>query len=317
MPTFVGSAPDAADIPTPNPPGPPDPPIPPPLGGGTTYYLATTGNDSDPGGVLDPFLTLGHFWSIAGPGDNLRVRGGTFSGAAARNMDLHNTYGDPSGTSGAPITVTNYTDEVPIFDGGANGSTNSDRYWLLANGPSSFITINGIKLINYNMNQNGIITVTGGSSTASGWILSNLDSQQVGGGTCDATNQNIYWGANVQGALVDTCILRGPYPTTPTTGAGVGTDHYPAAQDVTVRDCTFINCHKGTQIYGSPGGSPSGVTIAILDNVYTNCGRNIELVWYQQALVTGNTGTIASESPTYNLYDSGNGVLTASNNTWT
>jgi hypothetical protein len=77
----------------------------------------------------------------------------------------------------------------------------------------------------------------------------------------------------------------------------------------------FIDCHKGVQIYGEDGSS-LGVTIEAYHNTFIGCGRNVELVHYMTASVYDNAGETASESPSYNLYDSHSGTLTATHNYW-
>src|SRR3989442_10249602 len=64
---------------------PPPPPPPPPAGCGNTspgvcYYVATSGNDANPGTAAQPFATIQHAADIVNPGDGVlvgeRLRGG-------------------------------------------------------------------------------------------------------------------------------------------------------------------------------------------------------------------------------------------------
>lgn len=75
----------------------------------TSYYVATNGNDNNPGTLSQPFLTLAKGFSVLQPGDTLYIRGGTYS---MQRVDVTS-----SGTSSAYINVRNYPGETVIFDG--------------------------------------------------------------------------------------------------------------------------------------------------------------------------------------------------------
>jgi parallel beta-helix repeat protein len=61
----------------------------------TTYYVATNGNDSNPGSSLSPWFTLQHAVETIAAGDTIIVRAGTYAGCRIRN----------SGQVGAPKTL--------------------------------------------------------------------------------------------------------------------------------------------------------------------------------------------------------------------
>jgi Ca2+-binding RTX toxin-like protein len=67
---------------------------------GHTYYVATTGSDSNSGSSSQPFLTLQKAADIVKPGDTVIVRDGVYSGASGSEL-LVITH---SGTADAPIT---------------------------------------------------------------------------------------------------------------------------------------------------------------------------------------------------------------------
>ncbi len=59
-------------------------PISPPVDAGVvgkTYYVATNGNDANPGTFEAPFLTIQRVANTASPGDTIEIRGGTYPGA--------------------------------------------------------------------------------------------------------------------------------------------------------------------------------------------------------------------------------------------
>jgi parallel beta-helix repeat protein len=71
----------------------------------TTFYVATNGNDSNPGTLSKPFRTMGKGVSVLTPGDTLYVRAGTYAEA------FYNTI--PGGTSWTnAVTVAAYPGET-------------------------------------------------------------------------------------------------------------------------------------------------------------------------------------------------------------
>lgn len=78
-----------------------------------TYYVATTGNNSNPGTLVSPFKTITYGVGKLVEGDILYVRAGTYKEMVTISRN---------GTSASPITITGYyngsTYEVPVIDGG-------------------------------------------------------------------------------------------------------------------------------------------------------------------------------------------------------
>ena len=67
----------------------------------TTWYVATTGSDSNDGkSAGSAFLTIPHAASVAQPGDTVSVASGDYPGSFTITC---------SGTSGAPITIKSET----------------------------------------------------------------------------------------------------------------------------------------------------------------------------------------------------------------
>ena len=75
---------------------------------GNVYYIASTGNDSNPGTLSQPWRTIYKASNMVRAGDSVYLRGGTYQES--------NTF-YPSGTQTAPITVAGYPGEVAIIDG--------------------------------------------------------------------------------------------------------------------------------------------------------------------------------------------------------
>lgn len=76
---------------------------------GMDYFVATTGSDTDPGALAEPFVTIQHAVSVMVPGDTCYLRGGTYR----EKVDLSGV----AGARGNPITLTRYQDEEVILSG--------------------------------------------------------------------------------------------------------------------------------------------------------------------------------------------------------
>jgi len=87
--------------------------------GTNTYYVATTGDDSDAGTIAAPFATWQKGIDVTGPGDTVLIRGGVYATTEATHPKI-----DPysfvkhgkSGTNEMPIHIFNYPGETPILD---------------------------------------------------------------------------------------------------------------------------------------------------------------------------------------------------------
>ncbi|MGH8610593.1 MAG: DUF1565 domain-containing protein, partial [Gammaproteobacteria bacterium] len=72
-----------------------------------TLYVATTGNDSNPGTLSQPFATISRAASKASPGTNVIVRGGVYGRVWVGN----------SGTSASSLQIYAHSGESVIIDG--------------------------------------------------------------------------------------------------------------------------------------------------------------------------------------------------------
>jgi len=77
---------------------------------GNALYVATNGNDSNPGTLAQPLATIQRAVNLAQPGFTIFIRGGTY--APSTNIQILS-----NGTSGQPITMRNYNAERVIIDG--------------------------------------------------------------------------------------------------------------------------------------------------------------------------------------------------------
>lgn len=75
---------------------------------GTTYYVATNGDDGNPGTLDAPFRTIGRAASVVAAGDTVLVRGGQYNEQVVISA---------SGNADARITFAAYPGEEPVIDG--------------------------------------------------------------------------------------------------------------------------------------------------------------------------------------------------------
>ena len=96
---------------------------------GKTYFVSTTGSDSNPGTFSLPWKTWQKAVQVSQPGDITYIRGGVWqptshvtvngweSWAVGMYIDPKNLHIGVSGTANAPIRYYNYPGEKPILDG--------------------------------------------------------------------------------------------------------------------------------------------------------------------------------------------------------
>lgn len=98
------------------------PPVVPPEAG--SYYVATNGNDSNPGSIDKPLRSIQKAVNMARPGDVIYVRGGTYS----ESIVIRN-----SGTVDKPIVLAAYPGEKPVIDGQYNLPAVPNSGWARCN----------------------------------------------------------------------------------------------------------------------------------------------------------------------------------------
>lgn len=86
-----------------------------PLGlSAATYYVATTGSDSNAGTQAAPFKSITKAQSVAASGDTVYIRGGTYSSFTVASSD--STYHYVHALSKSGITYANYPGESVVFN---------------------------------------------------------------------------------------------------------------------------------------------------------------------------------------------------------
>ncbi|MEZ4273394.1 MAG: right-handed parallel beta-helix repeat-containing protein [Myxococcota bacterium] len=106
------------------------------------YYVATNGNDANPGTSSQPFRTLQRTVAIVGPGDSVIVRGGTYAPLEVCNLHGTGSYHTSSKACPSVITFMGAPNEEVILDQQAydgdlgcnpgRGNTPSNVWWGLS-----------------------------------------------------------------------------------------------------------------------------------------------------------------------------------------
>lgn len=119
---------------------------------GATYYVSTTGSDTNTGSQAAPFKTFAKAITQAASGDTIIIRGGTYTERLVITK---------SGQSGNPITIKAAAGEKVIIDG-----ANSRQDLILVASGRSYISFDGIEVKN---SSGQGVTISG-----SNIILSNI-----------------------------------------------------------------------------------------------------------------------------------------------
>lgn len=101
-----------------------------------TYFVATTGNDSNPGTFAAPFRTIGRAGQIVQAGDTVLIRGGIYP-SVVFNRHL-------PGTAAAPIIFEPYQNEHVIID--HNAAPTVEWHTILWNYGGSYVTLRGLEI---------------------------------------------------------------------------------------------------------------------------------------------------------------------------
>ncbi len=113
-----------------------------------TYYVATTGSDSNPGTISQPFATWQKGFSVAKAGDIVYIRGGNYyPSGLSFNGSYSGAYASgKSGTAANRITIQNYPGEVPVMD--CIKMTQASSHFGIRLGSCNYWTLKGLKVKN-------------------------------------------------------------------------------------------------------------------------------------------------------------------------
>ena len=114
------------------------------VGNTNDYYVATDGNDNNPGTLDKPFASVAKAQDTAANGDTVYIRGGTYKNFAIVDSDTNYNYVNEITKSG--ITYKGYATEVPIFDFSNIGTDKRVcAFYITANAKD--VTFQSIKVI--------------------------------------------------------------------------------------------------------------------------------------------------------------------------
>lgn len=108
--------------------------------GGTTFYVATTGNDGSAGTKAAPWKTIQHAADTAQAGDTVLVRSGIYN--------EHVEISSAGSVNGGYITFENYPKESPVVDG-TGLDIPGGQFGLVTLHSASYVIVSGFEIRNY------------------------------------------------------------------------------------------------------------------------------------------------------------------------
>ena len=236
----------------------------------STFYVATTGSDSNAGSQAAPFATLQYGMRALNPGDTLNVEPGNYAGFVI-GWDIQPASGDPygtiDGTAARPITIQ----ADPAHPGAAITSKDNKTQWGIDFEPGvNFINLVGLTVDGSSggmaeyPNHGGGIKVCGTADNVIGCTVQNINygfGVFTDNGTDDLIQSNTI--TNIQA------------PPNSLYGHGIYLSGTSDGQQV-LGNTIFNNAYIGIHINGDVGEGGLGlVTHAIIEgNLIYNNGQN-------------------------------------------
>ena len=119
---------------------------------GVTYYVSTSGLDTNAGTLAAPWRTIQHAANTVHAGDTVQVRAGTYN-----EIVTMKTSGN---ASSGYITFENYPGEAPIVDGtGLSVGSSGETGLFSLEGTFSYIIIQGFEIRNFSSSTRGKVPV--------------------------------------------------------------------------------------------------------------------------------------------------------------
>jgi hypothetical protein len=135
-----------------------------PASGGRTYYVATTGNDSNAGSSSAPFRTINRAAQVANAGDVVIIRNGTYN----ESVIVRN-----SGAQGRPIVFQAESRGGVVLSGGNNVFRPASWSGGRADTGQLYVTLRGLTFRRYSPNVEGVdgANYPAAVKAARGWTI--------------------------------------------------------------------------------------------------------------------------------------------------
>ena len=146
----------------------------------TTYYVATTGNDGNPGTIGSPFLTWEHLASVLVAGDIAYIRGGTYTSGSAAGDDICVDWSGLNGTITDTIKIYNYPGEVPVMDLSDVLHTPGGVFGLLIQ-TCDYVHIKGLRITGLAQNPSGNAVEGMALWSCDNFLIENVTVDNIGG----------------------------------------------------------------------------------------------------------------------------------------
>ena len=249
-----------------------------PASTGQTFYVATTGSDSNPGTSASPWKTVQKALNTLTAGQIAVVRGGTYTA---------NVTASRGGTSSAPITIRNYPGEKPVLRAGTGqsdnmplhlvsgaqylrfqgltfeGATGSSTTNIYADGSSHDIEFSQCE--DRNSARQGFFSE---NTTARYQIIDCYFHDNGGSGPIQLDHQIYIEGSNH--AIINNLLVRAPN--------GNGIQIYPSNSNITVAGNTINSVFRDGIIIGSDGSTTTSGA-RVVNNIITNARSGVTTYW--------------------------------------
>ncbi len=254
-------------------------------------YLSPSGSDASSGTRTAPFRTLQRALTKLRPGQTLYVRGGTY--------DVTNrvTRTRVAGTPSAPIVITNYPGEKPVFT-----SSVAQVEYIDFDAGSQYVTVSGLTFEGPDLtarddNGEALIGFTGNASHIT------LRGNTFLGAPAWNSQQHLVYFA---GPGTDLTVTGNTFDGRGSAGDAITSYHEPNETNVTVSANTFRNLDQGIVIWSTTSG------FLIQDNTFADCRINVRHHNSDGTTITTNSGAATQ----VNLFIDSAANLRASANSW-
>jgi Secretion system C-terminal sorting domain/Putative flagellar system-associated repeat/F5/8 type C domain/Right handed beta helix region len=168
---------------------------------GTTYYVSTDGNDSNPGTITQPWATWQYGFNHIAPGDLLYIRGGTYTPTVITTS--HSRYSavvvdGKTGSANSMYQVFAYPGETPVLDARNITGTSYERSGIFLYN-SSYWHLKGLTVTRVDQPTSGAVGGQGiliqGVNSATHNTIENCVAHHIGGpgmGTRQYVNETLF-----------------------------------------------------------------------------------------------------------------------------